>query len=108
MAFKMTKTQQAVFDRLTLAAREKRNNLDEARLNYNDATDELKTFMEELAEIWRGQFDEKSESWKDGDKGTAVDGWITAWSDYAERLKPIEFDDLPDFEDDLPEPQPED
>jgi hypothetical protein len=108
MAFKMTKTQQTVFDRLTLAAREKRNNLDEARLNYNDATDELKTFMEELAEIWRDQFDEKSESWKDGAKGTAVDGWIAAWSDYIERLEPIEFDDLPDFEDDLPEPQLED
>lgn len=107
MAFKLTKGEQTRYDALTLAARETASALQDAITAHNEAASELKTFIEERAEDWRGQYEDKSDAWKDTDRGQQVDSWITTWTDYAERLDEIELNDLPDFEDDLPLAEPE-
>jgi hypothetical protein len=52
----------------------------ESALNaYNEKLAEFKTFIESVAAERRNEFDEKSESWQDGDNGQAVDEWINNW-----------------------------
>lgn len=58
------------------AAVEKVN--DEIR-EYNLALADARSFVEAVAEVHRGNFDDRSDGWKDGDRGQAADSWISEW-----------------------------
>jgi hypothetical protein len=47
--------------------------------DYNGALADAKTFVEETAERLRGEYDEKTERWQEGDKGSAANEFIEQW-----------------------------
>ena len=52
----------------------------EAAVNaYNEKLKELRSFVEDVSAERRNEFDDKSESWQNGDKGQEVDEWINNW-----------------------------
>ena len=63
---------------------------------YNERLSNLLTFVENVAEEKRAEFDDKSDSWKEGDNGSAVDEWISTWENVDLDDVSIEFpsDDL--------------
>lgn len=60
------------------------------------ATADLEKFIQSQAEDWRAEYDEKSEKWQEGDKGSAADSFIADW----ENTSLPTYDDLtlPDLE----------
>jgi DNA repair exonuclease SbcCD ATPase subunit len=66
--------------------------------DYNGALADAKTFVEETAERLRGEYDEKSERWQEGDKGSAASEFIEQWEnvdmediDESETIQPDEI-----------------
>lgn len=51
---------------------------------------DLSTFIEETASEWREEYEEKSDKWKEGDKGSAADSFISDW----ENISLATYDDL--------------
>lgn len=67
---------------------------------YNEVLQEARGFVEDIASERRGQFDDKSEKWQEGDKGQAAGEWIDAFEqaelDGFEIVWPEELsDDMP-------------
>jgi hypothetical protein len=54
------------------------------RAHNNGIHAEIQSFAEEVAGRLREEFDEKSEGWQGGEKGTAVKDWIEEWEELAE------------------------
>jgi hypothetical protein len=80
MAFKISKTDEATFTRL----------LDEAR----DAISRLSDFVSEsIINRHQEELDEKSDKWREGEKGEAVAEWLSQWTDFMEELP--EFNEAP-------------
>jgi hypothetical protein len=46
---------------------------------YNEKLALFRSFVEEVAAERRNEFEEKSETWQDGDNGQAADEWINNW-----------------------------
>lgn len=117
MAFKLTKDQLATKKRLLEdysnasteleSAFEDTNNkiseaiddADAARKKYNNVIEEINAFVDEVANDFRGEFDDKSEGWQGGDKGQEVDSFIGNWEGFG--LEKLE--DLDDIKLELPE-----
>jgi len=111
MAFKLTKAQIADREQLVTSLREKGEALNAAIVTfnetvagqgealttaiqtYNEQLEEARSFVGTIAEDMRGEFDEKSEKWQEGDKGQEVQAWVEAW----------EGVDLEDVEVEIPE-----
>jgi hypothetical protein len=53
----------------------------EAIEKYNEAAGEAKEFAESVATRLEGEFDERSEKWRDGDKGQAAAELRDAWQE---------------------------
>lgn len=129
MAFKLTKAQskrlqeyrdslgrrkaaiEVLFEEMKAKLPELTKDLNEAIHEYNADVDEMKAFAEEVASEHRDAYDEKSENWKEGDRGTAVSEFVEAWEavdlDEIDEIEIVEPDE-PDFDgisslDDLPE-----
>ncbi len=52
----------------------------EAAVNLlNEALEEAELFAEDIASDRRGDFDEKSEKWQEGERGSAAEEWISQW-----------------------------
>ena len=97
MAFKLTKNEEDQFARLKTALTAKYvelttaintyneemsklcNPLQETFDEYNKYLNELRSFVETVAEDERGEFEDKSDTWKEGDTGSGVDAWLSAW-----------------------------
>ncbi len=100
MAFSLTKAQQAEKERLTEALRVAKSSLDTAvseanaqieeaettvnsRISeYNAALTGITDFIEEHKDKWQEAYDEKSETWQEGDKGEAVAALLGEWDNY--------------------------
>lgn len=50
---------------------------------YNAKITEAVEFVNELGEEFRGEFDDKSERWQEGDKGSEVNDWIETFESFA-------------------------
>lgn len=55
------------------------NDVNEAIRAYNAALLKAKVFTEAIAETFRESYDEKSDSWKEGDRGQEADAFISEW-----------------------------
>lgn len=98
------------FDSLTKALVGIMAVLNERIRQYNDRVAAAQDFATEIAEEHRGEYDNKSDGWRDGERGQAADEFISAWEsisltdvDAIELVEPdaplFDNDDL----DDLPE-----
>jgi methyl-accepting chemotaxis protein len=119
MAFKLTKAEETKFEELRKTVSEAFGELTSSVENYNEEIDklrdevvstlsnyngklaELRNFVDEVAAARRDEFDEKSDSWKEGDVGNAADEWISTWESADLDDGALEFpDELQiDFED---------
>jgi hypothetical protein len=98
MAFKLTKTQQSKINEMAGALREKQEQInaivaatneeiqklvanDIAPLieEYNKLLEDTNEFIQDIATTFRGEFDDKSEAWQEGDRGAAVAEFIEAF-----------------------------
>jgi hypothetical protein len=66
--------------------------------DYNGALSDAKTFVEEVAERLRGEYDEKSEKWQESDRAQEVNEFIEQWEnvdmedvDESETVQPDEL-----------------
>lgn len=117
MAFKLTKQQAGNWDRHVQALGDAHELISDSIFNFNQALKEglaaiqvmvddynerlaaAKTFVNELGAEWREQFDEKSESWQDGDSGQEASGVIEAmenWSPEEFELNTVDQLEKPD------------
>lgn len=78
MAFKLSKTEQAELRKL----------ID----RVEDATGELAQWLDTLADEWRGEFDEKSEKWQEGEAGASVQERIDTIEAWRDQLTDCEID----------------
>jgi len=46
---------------------------------YNEDLSNLKSFVDEVTTEKREEFDEKSETWQEGEIGQAAEEWISTW-----------------------------
>lgn len=67
---------------------------------YNETLGEARGFIEDIANQMQSDFGDKSEKWQEGERGQAVQEWITAWEQTS--LDDIELD----FPDELDFPAP--
>jgi len=97
MLFKLGKEQNEQRDTLATRIQEEREALDTAVTAFNDAMTtaradlqekidaynevlaEAKSFVDDVAQNWENDFEEKSERWQEGEKGEAVRAMIEAW-----------------------------
>ena len=114
MAFKLTKAQIAERDQfverlqklagdvetaVTAANETVREALDGVNVHvraYNEALDEARTFAEGVAEEFRSDYDDKSETWQEGERGQAANDFICEWENV--NLDEADEADLPDVE----------
>lgn len=114
MTFKLTKTEEeqrsAIVEKLRLEASKledsvcefnealsvARDRLDVARQAYNSILEEARTFVGEVQGRLTDEYDEKSDKWKEGERGTEVEAWIEEWTDATgDTFADVEFD-MPD------------
>jgi uncharacterized coiled-coil DUF342 family protein len=95
MAFELTRKDSVEWDAHVDKIREIENRVDEAVRHFNSevarlrdelmepvnelnsALDDAETFVQGIAEDWRGTFDERSEAWQEKDEGIDADQKIT-------------------------------
>lgn len=107
MAFKITKTEHARVASLTANLDRKREEINE-KLNevrtmfqqmledFNETREELRGFIEDIISEKESDFEDKSDNWRDGDRGQATDSWI-------ESLRDVETALQDDLEVEIPE-----
>lgn len=97
MAFKLNKEQESRLNELRVSLSQAYDNVVSVVEDYNEVTSgprisveeelteyntklaELKSFVDDIAAEKRDEFDDKSESWQEGDTGSTVDDWIATW-----------------------------
>jgi hypothetical protein len=71
--------------------------LNEAIKNYNGVLADVKTFVDEHAEVWQAEHDDKSEKWQEGDRADAAKTLIGEWEEFeADDLDDVEMPDVPE------------
>jgi hypothetical protein len=90
MAFKLTPAEQKLFAEhikgVTEAQEALQNTVEEAKAaiqkaasHYDDVTARANEFTDDVGSRLRGEFDDKSEKWQEGDKGIAANEMIEQW-----------------------------
>lgn len=74
--------------------------LQDAYDTYNGVVEEAQGFVSEIAESRRGEYDDKSERWKEGEAGELASEFVDAWEGIS--LEVVELDIT--IEQDQPEP----
>ena len=59
-------------------------------VKYNEAIQNLNSFIFEIREEMQMYFDDKSEKWQESDKGFAYQEWIENWE--------VEFEEIENFD----------
>lgn len=73
--------------------------LNRAIKDYNGVLADVKTFVDEHAEVWQAEHDDKSEKWQESEKGEAATTLIGEWEGFdADDLDEVEVPDVPESE----------
>ena len=104
MAFKLTREEKQDLGELRSKARAELQNLqdlagdlEQARQKYLDAREKVTDFVTDVAGRLRAEFDEKTDTWKESDKGGETEDFIATWESIENDLTDME--DVPAFED---------
>jgi len=79
MAFGLTKKEKTQLTDLLTTLSNKHADLESAVTEYNEALTATKEFVSGKAAKWQDEFDDKSETWQEGDKGSEVSELIAEW-----------------------------
>jgi hypothetical protein len=82
MSFRLSKRQDADWQRAIGRTRSARDALNEAVGAYNATLNGLRDMAMQMARDWRGEYDARSGRWRDSHRGQVVNDWIEAWEDY--------------------------
>lgn len=91
MALKLSAQEKKQRSELIAQLQEKEEALRTALANLNDLHEEVREFKEALVDRLREEFDEKSDAWRDGERGAAVDEWVNSWDE-------LETDEVSDLD----------
>jgi hypothetical protein len=98
MAFKLTKAETVMRDRLAANLRVAREHVERTIGAYNDALQAARDFAEQRAVAWREQYDGRSERWQRTNAGSVVDAFVDEWEGYqpddAEAPDPAAIDEF--------------
>jgi chromosome segregation ATPase len=89
MAFKLSSQELKTRETLLEELKDLGTTLETATSDYNDKVEEINKFIETIRDRLQEEFDEKSEGWQEGDKGSSVQSMI---SEYDTSLDSIEAD----------------
>lgn len=122
MAFKLTKAERKrIDDLLTRMAdqgqkvqaevesynetvNEARSKLDDEIDTYKEIRDELRGVIEDIHSEKEGEYDDKSDNWRDGDRGSSTYDWIEKLNEVKSTLEEdIEIPDAEDLTIELPD-----
>ena len=92
MSFRLSRQQDADWQRAIGKARSALDALSEAVGAYNTRLNELRNMAMHMSSDWRRDCDARSERWQNSHHGQAVNEWIEAWENY----EPTEADDPDD------------
>ena len=105
MAFKLTREEKDALAEARRKAEEKLDDirgviadLEQAREKYLDAREKVTDVVTDIAARFRSEFDEKSDTWKESDKGGETEDFVSCWESIENDL--TEIDDVPVIEDD--------
>lgn len=99
MAFKLTKMETAMRDRLAADLRVAHEQVERTIGAYNDALQAARDFAEQRAAAWREQHDGRSERWQRSGAGSVIDAFIDEWEGYQpDDAEPPELDAIDQFE----------
>ena len=79
--FKLTKDQEAKFNRLSTALREAYDELTAAVNAYNQEASNARDFASEVAGDWESDYDSKSDRWRESDKASEVQDLVSQWQE---------------------------
>lgn len=104
MAFKLTREER---DQLANVRQKAKNafddlvgeaqDLEEARSKYLDAREQVTNVVTDIAARFRAEFEDKSDTWKEGDKGGETEDFVSCWESIENDLN--EIDEVPAFDD---------
>lgn len=113
MAYKLSKLDEAKFTSLLADIETLKTKLEEEVTNaneviadavehlngfvstYNEKAQEVKAFIEEKAESWRAEFDERSDTGQQNERGQAIDEFVQEWENASvEEIEEVKVDDI--------------
>jgi hypothetical protein len=110
MAFRLAKADMLRRDRIAEALTKAEDELEEAVTAFNDALEaarttlqekvdamnealgEARTFTEEIASDARTEYDDKSDKWREGERGEAACSYVETWEGLENELSEVEID----------------
>jgi hypothetical protein len=69
----------------------------------NEALEKAYGFADDIANERQGEYDDKSDRWQEGDRGSAAYSWISAVESARDACDQLTFPDAPTFEFDAPD-----
>lgn len=83
--------------------------VEEALVSYNEGITEIHEWLGETISDFQSEFDDKSERWQEGNKGSAVTEWIDRLQTLCNSFESFDLDfpdaidvDLPSFDETIP------
>lgn len=86
-----------IFASKEAAIYEELNNAIEA---FNDVSNEVKTWMQEIRDAQQETYDDRSEKWQEGESGQNYQFWMDEW-EVGDQIEELEILETPDFESDF-------
>jgi hypothetical protein len=79
MSVKLNKAQIAERARIVAILEKARSALSVAFVNYSHALEEAREFRDDLVTDWRDEISDKSEKWRESERGEATAALVDAW-----------------------------
>lgn len=106
MAFKLTRAEEKDHQDLISRLREKQEafeamkaenvtNLPMALAEYMGVASEARDFRDSIVERWQGEYDDKSDKWREGDTASEVESIISEWE--SAELEDPDVEDLTEY-----------
>lgn len=73
--------------------------LNEKIADLNALVEEANSLREEIESDAQSYYDEKSEKWQEGDRGSAYNDWISSWQNEIEEIEEVSLDTVARVED---------
>jgi len=80
MSFELSANELKTRDQLLADLQRVTTALEDATNDYNTVVDDIDTYVSSVRDRLQEEFDEKSEKWQEGDKGSAASTLIEEWS----------------------------
>lgn len=64
---------------------------------FNEKVGEADTFRQSIVDQMWGYFDDRSDNWREGEKGSAYTEWMDQWQTPVETVELIDAEEMPDI-----------